>query len=217
MSVSPNISSVHTEDSHAIASSDSTAPVRLSAINSSAPHETWYQVSIRFGARSSCRPTSNASRFLGAGPSAIVRSASIAASGVKPPSRGQRWGALSPPAQCLEDRLEFEAPLRQSVDGHKCRWRQRDLIHHPGLFQLTQPHRQHGRRGPVRAGQEFAEALGTEHQLPDHDHGPAIAHDVEGVGGSASVPMVGVPSANRHGSMFSIVKALDTRCSDLEE
>ena len=186
MSVAPNISSAHTEDSHSIASSDSSAPVRLSAINPSGPHETWYQVSIRLGARSSCRPTSNASRLL------RCRSVGHRAEREHRGVRGQAsvarqcWGALSPPAQCLEDRLEVEAPLRQPVDGHKGRWRQRDVVHHSGLLQLAQPHCQRGRRWPrARQARSSLKRLGpsinslitiTDQRSPTTSRAWAAAH-----------------------------------------
>ena len=161
-------------------------------------HEMWYQLWIRFGARSSCRPRSKAHRWARCRP--IGHRAKRQYGGVRRQGavKRSRRRPLSPSSQCLQYRFELATPLRELIDVHTGgRWYLR-LIHDPCMLQLTETHRHSGRGGSVSAGQKLSEALGPEHQLADHDHGPTIADDVEGVGGSACVPVVGVATANRH-------------------
>ncbi len=46
--------------------------------------------------------------------------------------------------------------------------------------------------------EELAEALRPEHQLTDHDDGPAVPYEVKAMGSRARVAVVGVTSTNRH-------------------
>jgi hypothetical protein len=50
----------------------------------------------------------------------------------------------------------------------------------------------------VRIRQKLAKALGSEHQLANHDYGPTVSHEVESVGRRASVAVIGVAPTDGH-------------------
>src|SRR5919112_1953715 len=98
-----------------------------------------------------------------------------------------RRGAGSPAPQLGNDRLELLAPVSELVDPGSRRRGKLPAPHDPGPLELAPALGEDVWARARQAGAQIGEALGAEQQLANHQERPALAYQVEGVGGGASV------------------------------
>src|SRR5438876_946673 len=86
--------------------------------------------------------------------------------------------------------VELEAGVRQLVDAGSGRWRQHLLRNDARRLEVAEPGRKDVRPDSGQALGKVGVALGALGELADDEEGPAVAHDVEGVGNGAVLVVV---------------------------
>src|SRR5919112_5200025 len=98
-----------------------------------------------------------------------------------------RRGAGSPAPQLGNDRLELLAPVSELIDPGSRRRGKHPAPHDPGSLELAQALGEDVGAHIRQAGAQVGEALGAKQELAHYQQRPALAYQVEGVGGGASV------------------------------
>ena len=113
-----------------------------------------------------------------------------------------RGTARRPAAERLDDRLGLQPPVGRFIDLDVGRRRQALAPDQPARLELAQPLGQHVGADPGQVGAKLGETARPEHQFAQHQQRPALADQLEPMGGSAGIVIPRFGSTRRFELVF---------------